>query len=36
MKTQLAADPLLKGSFIGAFYNKQPIPVSQALDILKQ
>lgn len=35
-KGKLTTDPLMKDAFIGAYYNGKPIPMAQALDILKQ
>jgi hypothetical protein len=36
MKDKLAADPLLKGAFTVAYFKDKPIPLNQALSILKQ
>jgi hypothetical protein len=36
MKDKLAADPILKGAFTVAYFKDKPIPLNQALSILKQ
>jgi len=36
MRDKLAADPLLKGAFVVAYFKDQPMPLNQALSILKQ